>query len=119
MIDAVQCGKTAVRAAAPLTVGMLWTSHTAAKHSGVLLMADSLNKPDEAHLRQKAAETKARIVMHTIWTLYAIAGVLTLLFQLSYVQDQCTSIHGCGIGIVKAIIWTFLWPFYWMYYSNG
>jgi hypothetical protein len=81
-------------------------------------MSGYLRKPDDQHRGEQRAEAKARLLMGTIWVIYAGAGLLTLAFYLSRAWPQCSG-FGCELTLLKALIWAGLWPFYWMFYSNG
>ena len=55
----------------------------------------------------------------TLLWLYALAGVLTLLFQIWVRWDQCTGTVGCGVSFAKAVVWSVIWPLSWVVYLAG
>lgn len=82
------------------------------------LMSGDLRKPDDQHRGKQRAEARARLAMLGVRIVYVVAGALTLGFYLSRTWPQCDG-SGCGLTILKGVIWGTLWPFYWMFYRHG
>jgi hypothetical protein len=85
------------------------------------------------HLRGKCRQGDKHMTMQAVaptqaqthamkWTsfqLYAIAGLLTLAFQLWVRSSQCVGIEACGLSYAKAIVWATIWPASWVVYLAG
>ena len=57
--------------------------------------------------------------MRLIWTIYIVAGGLTLAFYLFQIWGQCGELLDCKTMPLKAVAFTVLWPFYWIFFING
>jgi hypothetical protein len=51
-----------------------------------------------------------------VWT-YAIAGCLTLAFQIWVRSGVCGD--ACALSFAKAVVWAILWPLSWIVYIRG
>ena len=51
--------------------------------------------------------------------MYAVAGLLTLVFQTYIRLDQCSGSRACAISIAKGVAWSTIWPAYWPVYAAG
>jgi len=49
--------------------------------------------------------------------LYALMGVLTLVFQVYVRSSQCAP--DCALSYAKAVIWSTIWPASWIVYLAG
>jgi hypothetical protein len=83
------------------------------------MLKRTFEKPDSAHPQQMLEEARARFIMRTIWSGYAVAMALTFAFQIVIRLDACSGSAQCGISLAKAVPWSILLPFYWVFYVNG
>ncbi len=83
------------------------------------MLNPTLERLDEADPHQQKAGVTPTLVMRITWSSYAIALVLTFIFQIVIRLADCAAFVPCAISLGKAVPWSVFWPFYWMFYLNG
>jgi hypothetical protein len=56
------------------------------------------------------------MLLKRIWA-YAIAGIITLVFQIWIRAGQCG--EHCALSFAKAVAWAVVWPISWIVYLRG
>jgi hypothetical protein len=55
----------------------------------------------------------------TLFAIYAVFGIHSLLFQASVRLAQCEGLGRCSVSLAKDVIWSLVWPIYWFVYLGG
>lgn len=50
----------------------------------------------------------------TLFAIYALFGVHSLLFQAFIRLEQCRGFGGCSLSLAKDAVWSVVWPVYWL-----
>jgi hypothetical protein len=45
--------------------------------------------------------------------LYVVIAIITVGFQIYYRSPNCSDAMGCGLSMVKGVVWSAIWPAYW------
>jgi hypothetical protein len=52
-------------------------------------------------------------VMKLILAAYGVLGLITIFYQVNVRYMACSGALGCGLSLVKGIVWSAIWPAYW------
>jgi hypothetical protein len=58
-------------------------------------------------------EAKMKLIMKWLLGLYAVVGIITMIFQVYYRSPVCSGSMGCGLSFAKGAVWSAIWPAYW------
>jgi hypothetical protein len=54
-----------------------------------------------------------RSIVKWLLGLYVVLAIITMGFQIHDRYPNCSDGMGCGLSMVKGVVWSAIWPAYW------
>jgi hypothetical protein len=58
-------------------------------------------------------EDEMKSTIKSLFGVYVIVGIITLVMQFYYRYPSCAGAMECGLSYGKGVVWSAIWPIYW------